>query len=99
PHAQLHSYPTRRSSDLKARRGDEGRPYGGLLTATRSGIPAAQLSSSDHVLHIKLTKMDVSLLSCYFPPDTEIEDIVEEINASLRSEEHTSELQSRFDLV
>src|SRR5699024_12840049 len=67
-HLHLHSFPTRRSSDLAAEPQRDGRMV--AITANDLG-GVAQKQRVIHRLHVVV----------------------------LRSEEHTSELQSRFDLV
>src|SRR5207249_12320171 len=90
-HRVLHSFPTRRSSDL--------RPLTAHFAETRSPIsdvdvfaiglrlPAAQIS--ERVTRRVDEQFDRGLL-------TEIRTL---LARGIRSEEHTSELQSRFDLV
>src|SRR5699024_12413750 len=70
PHRHLHSFPTRRSSDLVAA------PISDTPWRTVSVIPSMALP----VRFFRLSHREESL-------------------PSVRSEEHTSELQSRFDLV
>src|SRR5699024_12730038 len=80
PHLDLHSFPTRRSSDLspdRARCPSPGRsiPTAAAHTPASTASPAAPIATSTST-----------------PAPTS--------NArSSRSEEHTSELQSRFELV
>src|SRR5437867_189405 len=69
-HRALHSFPTRRSSDLTGR---NGRPFG--LTKFRTMHP------------------------CDEPRSEWVSDNVDRITRVGRSEEHTSELQSPYDLV
>src|SRR5207249_8834717 len=72
-HRDLHSFPTRRSSDLSAR-GRWRRPAGGCSRERRCArLPSARAAAGS----------PGGCRAC----------------ARERSEEHTSELQSRFDLV
>src|SRR5207249_11443925 len=76
-HRHLHSFPTRRSSDLSAKSSLRARPYG--RRARRGSCRSTRLCGS--------TTADPDSLWGRDPID------------ATRSEEHTSELQSRFDLV
>src|SRR5206468_11915765 len=98
-HRELHSFPTRRSSDLTFMYGREqnGRPY------PQIGIPEPHHPLTHHqnlpekmekcariqTYHIKLFADYLDKLRS--TPDGD--------GSLLRSEEHTSELQSRSDLV
>src|SRR5207247_11309121 len=62
PHPDLHSFPTRRSSDLAASSPGSARKFGGSWNRTGPSLPPSRVARD-------------------------------------RSEEHTSELQSRVDLV
>src|SRR5699024_12308951 len=73
-HLDLHSFPTRRSSDLKKIILVE--QYRKPLERSLIEIPAGKLEPNEE------------------PSKTAVRELEEE-----RSEEHTSELQSRFDLV
>src|SRR5699024_12622754 len=86
----LHSLPTRRSSDLLAR--GVALSAGGRDWRWRNGHRAAAVGSDDlrHLCppeRLVYRSFWLAARTC-FPWD-----------ALLRSEEHTSELQSRFDLV
>src|SRR5690349_22819542 len=70
-HRDLHSFPTRRSSDLSG-------TLGGVAKATRETIVLLEAAGYDVIL---------------------VETVGVGQNDGLRSEEHTSELQSRRDLV
>src|SRR5438105_14707070 len=70
-HRDLHSFPTRRSSDLE-------KYFGGAQALVDAGCDAITLADNS------LAILRVSNLA---------------VGASERSEEHTSELQSRVDLV
>src|SRR5206468_12767618 len=71
PHRDLHSFPTRRSSDLVSARRRSGRQHVARSRAARGSHPACR----------RPTGRDISR------------------DVRYRSEEHTSELQSRSDLV
>src|SRR5207249_10389607 len=82
-HLALHSFPTRRSSDLAATSsGSPRRPIGGRPRRSRglSGAPGRPRT--------------VSMV-----PGTTQLTVMRRGARSSRSEEHTSELQSRFELV
>src|SRR5699024_11314916 len=95
----LHSFPTRRSSDLKAKSSNEKSvivsssisaflgitepALFGVLTKYKRGLLAATIGSA-------LASAFISAFGVR---------IYGYILSSIRSEEHTSELQSRFDLV
>src|SRR5206468_10360336 len=78
----LHSFPTRRSSDLAIRDGREHPPH---------DLPGARLGHVRHDVHV--------LGSCDLADHlfVRLDHAVDHVLA--RSEEHTSELQSRSDLV
>src|SRR5207249_11897686 len=79
----LPSFPTRRSSDLMLRRYDRDR-YLDVVAALRGAVPGIALTTD---------------IIVGFPGETE-DDFSETLSlVEQRSEEHTSELQSRFDLV
>src|SRR5699024_12068600 len=84
-HRDLHSFPTRRSSDLELLSGDTfgTDADGNGIHFQKAYIPLNSRAGLEH--------KDYSLNQYGIPccPN----------NTSLRSEEHTSELQSRFDLV
>src|SRR5207249_12228980 len=92
-------FPTRRSSDLVGPSGslDQSRP---LCFPSRSvPIPAHDGSGS-----LPGSKRNVVLYPLFHAPDLldqvgEIGAVLDEVDEGDRSEEHTSELQSRFDLV
>src|SRR5207249_12324690 len=90
PHRDLHSFPTRRSSDLSRIRQKRQRSYTALAWSNHQWLTQCQAkrcpactgacrsSSSSHQSRSRRTCTE---------------------RLELRSEEHTSELQSRFDLV
>lgn len=57
----------------------EGRPKGGLLTAVKSSLSVSLLERTVHLLHVKLESVSTSIISCYFPPNTEVDIVVEDI--------------------
>src|SRR5439155_24082200 len=90
----LHSFPTRRSSDLpKCSNGSIGRPD---LRPPSNGRDWGEAHRADAFLRRSLLPplSDPALLSAFPPVPPE-----KSISAVSRSEEHTSELQSRGHLV
>src|SRR5690606_41959334 len=95
----LPSFPTRRSSDLAvAHAQEEGTDHGGSLTAPMPGkiisvaVAAGDtVKSGDILLVMEAMKMEHTICS---PRDG----VVAEVFYQPRSEEHTSELQSREKL-
>src|SRR5207249_8180770 len=96
-HHALHSFPTRRSSDLLA-----------LGQFKTFGEHLVDLTAPDSALSHSLT--NIEKISTSLSENNNIEITLENTRASSeklktivsdlgRSEEHTSELQSRFDLV
>src|SRR5699024_12736341 len=84
----LHSFPTRRSSDLPSV----------LLSYSSGNYPKSTVSVYPPIFHFSLSDVRRSSLPVSnrnIHSYRRIHDAVEEE----RSEEHTSELQSRFDLV
>src|SRR5699024_12635947 len=96
-HHDLHSFPTRRSSDLNVSEATLDFPVSLVLSALLFFFIASDfafLSSSDHdevSSNVLLSSMIYFASSSFFGAG--------KLRYSLRSEEHTSELQSRFDLV
>src|SRR5690349_22108928 len=82
-HRDLHSFPTRRSSDLEG--GEPGNAIGVLQAELEELIEAA------------IRAIHAQLQDCLDKQSGELRII--KPRATLRSEEHTSELQSRRDLV
>src|SRR5207249_9826851 len=76
-HRQLHSFPTRRSSDLKR--------------VTRRD--RREREAGDEVLDVDLGELAHLIDHALGRP------VLRRLEIGVRSEEHTSELQSRFDLV
>src|SRR5699024_12382936 len=94
---RLHSFPTRRSSDLT--RGGSPRPIKSYVAPT--GIPWVKIAdvARSGTRYINETHE-------FIKPEGENKsrrvypgDLILSNSATPRSEEHTSELQSRFDLV
>src|SRR5699024_12394346 len=85
-HRDLHSFPTRRSSDLNYEELYADEEIDIIYLATPNSYHAENmkdiLNAGKHVLCEKAITMNKK-----------------ELDEVLRSEEHTSELQSRFDLV
>src|SRR5207248_10399807 len=91
PPPDLPSFPTRRSSDLALhRRSADGAR---LAEATMDGHPIAE---GRHLLRERITRFDAQSLR---PRGQGFPRGAEQPLAFLRSEEHTSELQSPYDLV
>src|SRR5699024_12368966 len=80
-HRPLHSFPTRRSSDLKRRSAEYYKLINNLFDTYLGELPE------------KFTYKGKEYTPKSFAESLEISECI------LRSEEHTSELQSRFDLV
>src|SRR5690606_39886687 len=90
-HQHLHSFPTRRSSDLLIRRkvGEQNALYGSVTNSdiadelAKKGfeIEKRKIQMDDHIKHIGDYEIPLRLFK------------------DVRSEEHTSELQSRENLV
>src|SRR5205823_14643824 len=92
PHRDLHSFPTRRSSDLKRAEAlrDGVRLHVAVVVLARPHISAWPLQRSrDHVVDQPVFIRDRRLLEVMLELGLE----------NLRSEEHTSELQSLAYLV
>src|SRR5699024_11956739 len=87
PHRPLHSFPTRRSSDLTANSGSSETTRSSSTLApvltTQANLPGSRWCRSS------LWDSTTVFSSAKIPENPQ----------SDRSEEHTSELQSRFDLV
>src|SRR5699024_12713711 len=94
-HSVLYSYPTRRSSDLS---NIVGKPMAMLLLAEGATVTLCNSKTRDLAAHTR--RADILVVATGRPgmvdgtmikPGAAVIDV--------RSEEHTSELQSRFDLV
>src|SRR5699024_12380474 len=81
----LHSSPTRRSSDLRS--SDSAGPKSGRCSLRSARVPEASMLPAS------------SAVAKSVPPVTRPNHTSAEVSTTFRSEEHTSELQSRFDLV
>src|SRR5207249_10892567 len=95
----LHSVPTRRSSDLGARREEAL-----LVLLDSRTVPLVPIVQHTHPGHAVWTLLfEGQDLDARHAPQTDVESAVRQARLFLdepgRSEEHTSELQSRFDLV
>src|SRR5699024_12052853 len=95
PHLYLHSFPTRRSSDLVS--------LGLLPTNPCPPRCCLQLTHSTFqtksFLGIKVLSHLKIVCTLFLTLSIDLLDIILYNVHKLRSEEHTSELQSRFDLV
>src|SRR5699024_12639570 len=93
----LHSFPTRRSSDLQVAKG-----YGmDTFTATNNAeleeaVEQTKQSHTSTLIHIKVLP---KTMTAGYEGFWNVGVSEASSNSNVRSEEHTSELQSRFDLV
>src|SRR5207249_11075688 len=92
----LHSFPTRRSSDLSGRR-KPAQQRGGIVPVKpecRAGVDDGRCpgSRSEDAAEAEYNRPSKT-------PDRDGEKRLPQAKPEERSEEHTSELQSRFDLV
>src|SRR5207247_8552038 len=97
--AYLPSFPTRRSSDLAEPSRNARRPCRGSLAAR---VHAARVSDAQRRPHGVALADRRGGLELQVRPGNERRGCVRQLpakEAELRSEEHTSELQSRVDLV
>src|SRR5699024_11224004 len=92
PH-DLHSFPTRRSSDLTH---DVIERYNNDMTEMKDMMD--QQNEIINELSAKIDKQQEYINNRLEQRDNNLMKVLEE-NIITRSEEHTSELQSRFDLV
>src|SRR5699024_11989789 len=90
-HRELHSFPTRRSSDLVGI--GDGHSY--VEPVQSLCVPGTQRAVSEQVDVVHPTGQPMLDHLVHLATDDETGDVI----ADPRSEEHTSELQSRFDLV
>src|SRR5699024_11962185 len=90
-HHDLHSFPTRRSSDLRVHL-----PFffWRIKIGPSSKLIALNTAISLLIIIGLVIRTTPSLIACL-----ESNDFTNSILSDSRSEEHTSELQSRFDLV
>src|SRR5207249_6369582 len=89
-HRDLHSFPTRRSSDLDT--GLKSRPLGSHC-ASMSLRPAVMMRAAYYASSVASSSSRFAALVRWSTPKAT------SARVDPRSEEHTSELQSRFDLV
>src|SRR5690606_39537050 len=96
-HAERHSFPTRRSSDLIARFTDEPYSLGDLRTLHRVAATLAtscrRLAAQPWITPAAHAENRAAVISGV------TEAMLEAMDRARRSEEHTSELQSRENLV
>src|SRR5207249_11258887 len=88
----LHSFPTRRSSDLHRQRDAE------LLREERVALLAAQVEPEELERRGRVVAAALEARPGRHR-ERPARDAVGRVRRGVRSEEHTSELQSRFDLV
>src|SRR5207249_10099862 len=93
-HLYLHSFPTRRSSDLYTYIGDV---IQGTMAALKYEGPRYDIFNLGESETIQLKEL-ISMLENALGKKAKINRLSEQ-PGDMRSEEHTSELQSRFDLV
>src|SRR5699024_12069663 len=98
-HIDLHCFPTRRCSDLERLRP----PRDAYLRAGRPGTARSEvhedhLARAGGVVIVKIKKGDTVLVTSGKDKGAKGKVIQAYPERELRSEEHTSELQSRFDL-
>jgi len=60
-----------------------GRPTGGIISAVRSQISALMIDVSPLHIHLKIPDLDLSLVNCYYPPETDVVQIIDDINGTL----------------
>src|SRR5207249_11151797 len=97
PHPHLPSFPTRRSSDLSR---VVMKTAGAHLHTVRMNLRQRILSAIAHpnIAYLLLSIGTLGLTIELWSPGAVLPGVVGAVSL-LRSEEHTSELQSRFDLV
>src|SRR5699024_12528884 len=98
-HVDTHSFPTRRSSDLAV---EISHLYLNIMTnaiGLKLCSAFAQTSPSEEVRNFMLRGKDVSQKHINILRILLCKAILKRRSYLMRSEEHTSELQSRFDLV
>src|SRR5699024_11949020 len=84
----LHSFPTRRSSDLERSE----------IAASINGVPQHNVGSRTDVMDACPKAEGMMMMIRSMSPEVLVVDEIGSVE-DVRSEEHTSELQSRFDLV
>src|SRR5207253_10647356 len=94
----LHSFPTRRSSDLFEVRGDRDMARR-VAEGTRLFRLAAGFGGVESLIAHPLTMTHASQVGLWIAPSERLLRLSVGIEAEARSEEHTSELQSRGHLV
>src|SRR5690606_40640675 len=99
PHLHLHSFPTRRSSDLPLLEPAEELVLSSVFCALSMVRlrPASMVMSPSATTVAPVSVVSRPLTTCRLPADTWVPTAVLVMEA--RSEEHTSELQSRENLV
>src|SRR5699024_11568161 len=88
-HRDRHSFPTRRSSDLDFLQGESGSGTYTVLKVPHHGSDGAATEAFLEQNNARYALISAGKDNPYGHPGEKL----------LRSEEHTSELQSRFDLV
>src|SRR5207249_7095989 len=98
-HLYLHSFPTRRSSDLceYANHNAMGTPISMRIAAAAAASRAVKVSACQFISVGSQSRI-LSGFSAHRQTSGTAENGGPAVCSSMRSEEHTSELQSRFDL-
>src|SRR5699024_12265356 len=97
-HRNLHTFPTRRSSDLYYYTNPMNREDDSIATGVNKDILSSQLRVT-YMNQFGQSSMINSYTDSIVHEQISFELIDDGIRVNYRSEEHTSELQSRFDLV
>src|SRR5205807_9991803 len=92
PHLDLHSFPTRRSSDLHHSSGWPAKPSSAISQCNRRRLARASWSEKERLSASRFSKRSRCASSVTSSNS-------EPIHSASRSEEHTSELQSPCNLV
>src|SRR5205807_9692141 len=91
PPPPLHSFPTRRSSDLSANSGRASKPRNPQSSSLRASLARSLAVLAPLTTTISRSPFCTAEPTSPYPPSL--------VNPVLRSEEHTSELQSPCNLV
>src|SRR5207249_11681332 len=95
----IHPFPTRRPSDLALWRQAPALGVGVALATTIAFLPTVAAEGRAQLVRARSVRpLAVTLAEHVRPGDVVLHEGAIENSASARSEEHTSELQSRFEL-
>src|SRR5699024_12281534 len=97
-HRDLHSFPTRRSSDLGSTILEAARMHG-IEIPTLCYLREINEIGACRICVVEVVGMRNLVAACVYPVAEGMEILTNSKRVFARSEEHTSELQSRFDLV